>query len=82
MDRAGVVSKLKELIAKHAGCNVKDIKETSAFTDLGIDSLDGVGLGMAIEEEFKVDVSEDDYASFQTVKQAIDAICEEKNITG
>lgn len=53
------------------------IKTTSRFVDdLGADSLDQVELVMALEEEFEIEIGDDDAEKFQTVQQVIDYILE------
>ncbi|XP_047068041.1 acyl carrier protein 4, chloroplastic-like [Lolium rigidum] len=46
----------------------------SKFTDLGADSLDTVEIVMALEEEFKITVEEDNAQSITTIQEAADLI--------
>ncbi|GJJ09612.1 hypothetical protein Clacol_003835 [Clathrus columnatus] len=47
------------------------LQESSSFaTDLGLDSLDAVEVVMAIEEEFGIEIPDEDADSIQTVQQA------------
>ncbi|OMH80695.1 Acyl carrier protein, mitochondrial, partial [Zancudomyces culisetae] len=53
----------------------ENISETAEFTkDLGLDSLDTVEVVMAIEEEFSVEIPDDDADAINTVQKAIDYI--------
>lgn len=59
--------------------NENDIKEDSSLVDdLGVDSLDLVELLMKFEEEFKIEISEEESQKILTVKDIVDFI-EEKN---
>jgi len=50
--------------------------EASFMDDLGADSLDTVELVMALEEEFDIEISDEDAEKIQTVQDAIDYIGE------
>ncbi len=52
----------------------KVTEESSFIDDLGADSLDTVELVMAFEEEFKVEISDEEAEGIQTVQIAIDYI--------
>jgi acyl carrier protein len=49
-------------------------RETSFINDLGADSLDTVEIVMEIEDEFDIDVPQEDAEKIQTVGQAIDYV--------
>ena len=51
-----VFQKIAEVIAEHTGGNVADIKETTTFEELGVDSLDVVEMVMKFEEELGVEL--------------------------
>lgn len=48
--------------------------EMSFIDDLGADSLDTVEIVMAVEEEFNIELSEEEAETITTVKQMCDAI--------
>ena len=55
--------------------SVEEVKlETTFIDDLGADSLDTVELVMAFEEEFKIEISDEEAEKIQTVKVAVDYI--------
>ena len=56
--------------------NFEKVKELNASleNDLGLDSLDAVELGMALEEEFGITIDEDKLASFKTVEDIVNFI--------
>lgn len=60
--------KIKALIADQLDIDEDSIKETSSFTDdFNIDSLEVVDLIMRVEEEFGIEIPEDQSENFKTV---------------
>ena len=68
--------KVAAIVADYKGIDVADIKEDSAFTDLGLDSLDMAELAMNLEDEFGVTIELD--ASLKTVADIVKLIDEAK----
>ncbi len=69
--------KVKSIIAQQLGADEKEITEESHFIeDLGADSLDTVELVMALEEEFGIEISDEDAEKIQTVGDVIKYIKE------
>ena len=67
--------KVKQIIAEQLGKNEADIKNEASFIeDLGADSLDIVELIMGIEEEFDIEIPDEQQENLRTVQQAIDYI--------
>ncbi len=63
-----VFDKVKELIAEQLDVKADDITEASSIQDdLGADSLDVVDLVMALEDEFEVEIPEDQVENIKTV---------------
>lgn len=74
-----VEAKVKSIIAEQLGVGEGEIRPESAFIeDLGADSLDIVELVMTIEEEFDIEIPEDDAEQIKTVQNAIDYINEHR----
>ncbi len=70
-----VEQKVCEIVAQALGKNVDQVKPESSFRDdLGADSLDVVELVMALEEEFNIQIPDEDAEKITTVGQAIDYI--------
>jgi len=70
-----VENKVKKIIAEKLGVEIeKVVTEASFVDDLGADSLDLVELIMTMEEEFEMDISDDDAEKLVTVKDVIDYI--------
>jgi acyl carrier protein len=64
--------KAKEIIAKELEVTVDQLKYESKFIeDLGADSLDTVELIMALEEEFGLDIPDEDAEKMKTVGDAL-----------
>lgn len=75
MDRAEIASRTKSTIANILGVDEGDVSETSAIIDdLGADSLDVAEVVMALEDEFKILIEDDQVEHLHTVGQAIDFI--------
>ncbi len=65
-------SKVKEIIAKELEVDVKQLQPEAKFIeDLGADSLDIVELVMALEEEFGLDIPDEDADKLKTVGDAL-----------
>lgn len=68
-------AKVKEIIINELGVEPdKVIPEASFVDDLGADSLDTVELVMAFEEEFDIDIPDEDAEQMRTVADAISYI--------
>ncbi|MBI5543587.1 MAG: acyl carrier protein [Deltaproteobacteria bacterium] len=75
MTATNVETKVKSIIAEQLGVGEDEIKAESSFIDdLGADSLDIVELVMAMEEEFDVEIPDEQAESIKTVKDAVDYI--------
>ncbi|MDA8100557.1 MAG: acyl carrier protein [Nitrospiraceae bacterium] len=72
---ADVEAKVKKIISEQLGVPESDVKPEASFVnDLGADSLDTVELVMALEEEFGVEIPDEDAEKIATVQNAIDYI--------
>jgi len=67
-----IENKVIEIIADNLDVPVAEVTPEKSFDDLGADSLAVVELVMAFEDEFDIEVEEDDAQSLLTVKQTID----------
>lgn len=67
--------KVKEIISKQLGVSASEVTPEASFVeDLGADSLDTVELVMAFEEEFKIEIPDEDAEKIQKVQDAINYI--------
>ena len=70
-----VEEKVKEIIVDQLGVDEKQVTDEAAFIDdLGADSLDTVELVMALEEEFDVEIPDEEAEKISKVQDAIDYI--------
>jgi acyl carrier protein len=67
-----IAAKVKEIIANELGVEIEKVTDKASFVDdLGADSLDTVELVMAFEEEFEIEIPDEDAEQMQTVGDAI-----------
>ena len=76
-----VESKIKTIIAEQLGVKPEEVTPNASFVDdLGADSLDTVELIMALEEEFNVEIADEDDEKMKTVGDAIKYIEEKAKV--
>lgn len=67
--------KVKEIIVDTISCEPEEVTmEATISDDLDIDSLDAVELNMALEEEFDVEISDEELFAMKTVADIVNAI--------
>ena len=72
---SNVEERVKKLICEQLGVKEEEVSSDASFVeDLGADSLDTVGLVMALEEEFETEIPDEEAEKITTVKEAIDYI--------
>ena len=72
-----VEDKVKAIIVEQLGVDEAEVNPEAKFVDdLGADSLDTVELVMALEEEFKLEISDESAEKIQTVGDAVRYISE------
>ncbi|MEA2161932.1 MAG: acyl carrier protein [Thermoanaerobaculia bacterium] len=70
-----VEDRVKSIIVEQLGVDADEVKPDASFVeDLGADSLDTVELIMAFEEEFGVEISDDEAEKIKKVKDAVEYI--------
>jgi acyl carrier protein len=70
-------TRIKEIIADQLGVEIEKLKEDANFVqDLGADSLDVVELVMAFEEEFGIEIPDEDAEKIRTVGDVINYLKE------
>ena len=70
-----VEQKVKDIIVQQLGVDPEKVKPEASFVeDLGADSLDTVELVMAFEEEFGIEIPDEDAEKITRVKEAVDYI--------
>ena len=67
--------KVRDVVVEQLGVKESEVKPEARFVeDLGADSLDTVELAMAIEEEFGIEISDDDAEKAKTVADVVEYI--------
>ncbi|NJM13492.1 MAG: acyl carrier protein [Synechococcaceae cyanobacterium SM1_2_3] len=72
---SNIEARVKKIIIEQLGVKEEQVTNEASFVeDLGADSLDTVELVMALEEEFELEIPDEDAEKITTVQQAIDYI--------
>jgi acyl carrier protein len=70
-----IIEKVKQIISEQLGVEESEVTPSASFVDdLGADSLDTVELVMALEEQFDIEIPDEDAEKIRTVQDAIDYI--------
>ncbi|MFN3233931.1 MAG: acyl carrier protein [Gammaproteobacteria bacterium] len=70
-----IEERVKKIIVEQLGVKTEEVVESASFVDdLGADSLDTVELVMALEEEFSVEIPDEEAEKIKTVKEAMDYV--------
>ena len=76
---ADIESRVKDIIINELGVEAEKVTGDASFVeDLGADSLDTVELVMAFEEEFGIEIPDEDAEKMQTVGDAVDYISKQQ----
>ena len=77
MDREEILSKIQEITADRLGVDETDVTPDASFReDLEADSLDLVELIMELEEQFGMEIPDDEAEKITTVEEAVDYVVE------
>ena len=75
---SNIADRVKAIVVEHLGVEDDKVVETASFIgDLGADSLDTVELVMAFEEEFGIEIKDEDAESINTFGDAVNFISKE-----
>lgn len=75
-----VEERVKSIIVEQLGVDADEVTPEASFVeDLGADSLDTVELIMAFEEEFGVEISDEDAEKIRRVKDAVEYVSKNAN---
>lgn len=75
MSKDEILEKVKKIVADQLEVDLEKVSGKSNFAnDLGADSLDTVELVMALEEEFEIEIPDEEAENITTVQAAVDYI--------
>jgi acyl carrier protein len=69
-----VTEKVIEIVTREQHLEPGKVTIDSTFAELGIDSLDGVNILFALEEEFKLDIPDTVAQNMKTVRQVVESL--------
>lgn len=77
---ADIEARVKDIIINELGVEAEKVTSSASFVeDLGADSLDTVELVMAFEEEFGIEIPDEDAEKMQTVGDAVEYIKQQQS---
>ncbi len=72
---ASIEDRVKKIVIEQLGAKEDEVKNDASFVDdLGADSLDTVELVMALEEEFDIEIKDEEAEKITTIQEAVDFI--------
>ena len=69
-----IFDRVKEIVVEELGIDAEKINIESTLEDIGADSLDAVELIMALEEEYDLEISEEDALKMRSLKNIVEYI--------
>lgn len=70
-----ILERVKSIIIEQLGPDKKDlVTDEATFKELGVDSLDAVEIAMKLEEEFEIEIPDEDAKEITSVKAAVEYI--------
>jgi len=74
---ANIEERVKKIVVEQLGVKEEEVSNNASFVDdLGADSLDTVELVMALEEEFNIEIKDEEAEKITTIQEAINFIQE------
>ncbi|QKX01436.1 acyl carrier protein [Wolbachia endosymbiont of Cruorifilaria tuberocauda] len=72
--REDIEKKVKKIVLEHISKDVEKFNSSSKLSEHGADSLDAVEIIMAAEEEFGIEIPDEDAQKMETMKQIVEYI--------
>ncbi|MCM1001707.1 acyl carrier protein [Wolbachia pipientis] len=76
--REDIEEKVKKIVLEHISKDVEKFSSSSKLSEHGADSLDAVEIIMAAEEEFGIEIPDEDAQKMETVEQIVEYISNKK----
>lgn len=76
--REDIEEKVKKIILEHISKDVEKFNSSSKLSEHGTDSLDAVEIIMAAEEEFGIEIPDEDVQKMETMEQIVEYINNKK----
>jgi acyl carrier protein len=77
VDIESITTRVRKIVSEQLGIKEQELNDDASFRDdLGADSLDSVELVMALEEEFEIEIPDEEAEKVTNVKQTIEYIKE------
>ncbi|ABZ84722.1 acyl carrier protein [Heliomicrobium modesticaldum Ice1] len=73
---SSIFDKVKAIVVEQLGVDEEEVTMETSFEDLNADSLDIVELVMALEEEFDIEIPDEDAEKIKTIGSAVEYIKE------
>lgn len=77
--REDIEEKVKKIILEHISKDVEKFGSSSKLSDHGTDSLDAVEIIMAAEEEFGIEIPDEDAQKMETMEQIVEYVVNKAN---
>ncbi|OAB82141.1 acyl carrier protein [Wolbachia endosymbiont of Diaphorina citri] len=77
--REDIEEKVKKIILEHISKDVEKFGNSSKLSDHGTDSLDAVEIIMAAEEEFGIEIPDEDAQKMETMEQIVEYVVNKAN---
>ncbi|QOD38250.1 acyl carrier protein [Candidatus Wolbachia massiliensis] len=77
--REDIEAKVRKIVLEHISKDVEKFSSSSKLSDHGADSLDAVEIIMAAEEEFGIEIPDEDAQKMETMKQIVEYIIRKTN---
>ncbi|QKX02022.1 acyl carrier protein [Wolbachia endosymbiont of Dirofilaria (Dirofilaria) immitis] len=72
--RENIAEKVKKIVLEHISKDVERFNSSSKLSDHGADSLDAVEIIMAAEEEFGIEIPDEDAQKMETMEQIVEYV--------
>ena len=69
-----ILARVQRILCDQTGDPVEKFPATEKFDEMALDSIDGIEIVMALEEEFDIEIPDTDAEKFVTVQDAVDCI--------